>query len=76
MPKKPKKTNFKKSPAALALRDHLKEKSLVEFAEEIGMTIFACRKWLSGERVPRDKTKLRIAKATGDLVRVQDWVGP
>lgn len=64
-----------KSRAARSLKKHMDNTTLVDFAAEVGVTIFAVRKWLSGERVPRDKTKLRIAKATGDAVKVQDWVG-
>ena len=64
--------------AARNLRKHLnkEDQSLAEFAKDVGVSIFAVRKWLNGERVPRDKTKLRIAKATGDSIKVQDWVGP
>ena len=64
-------------PANRLLRKYLakSESSMEGFAEEVGVSIFAVRKWLSGERVPRDRTKLRIAKATGDLVKVQDWIG-
>jgi hypothetical protein len=66
--------SFDKTRAARNLKKHLEDQTLVEFAAEIGVTIFAVRKWLSGERVPRDKTKLKISKATGDSVKVQDWV--
>ena len=60
------------------LRRHLTRngQSLVGFAEEVGVSIFAVRKWLSGERIPRDRTKLRISKVTGDTIKVQDWIGP
>lgn len=58
-----------------SLRKHLNKHPLAEFAEEVGVSIFAVRKWLSGERVPRDRTKLRISQVTDDQVRIQDWVG-
>ena len=67
-----------KTRAIRGLRKHLSRDghSLVGFAMEVGVSIFAVRKWLSGERVPRDKTKLRISKVTGDTIKVQDWIGP
>ena len=64
--------------AIRSLRRHLTRngQSLVGFAEEVGVSIFAVRKWLSGERIPRDRTKLRISKVTGDTIKVQDSIGP
>lgn len=58
------------------LADYLRKSGLSaeSFAAKIGVSKFAVRKWLNGERVPRDKSKAVIAKATKGAVKVQDWI--
>lgn len=51
-----------------------KKKSPWEFAEESGFSIFAVRKWLNGERIPRDINKVKIAKLTKNEVGPADWL--
>lgn len=46
-----------------------------DFAKAGGFSIFAVRKWLYGERIPRDHNKLKIFKMTEGKVRAKDWVG-
>lgn len=58
------------------LRVYLRQQGLSNqsFADEVGVSIFAVRKWLNGERTPRDKTKVKIARATKNVIKVQDWL--
>ena len=60
----------------MTLKDYLQKNDIYyrDFAEQIGVSIFAVRKWLNGERVPRDRTKALISKATGGKVQAQDWI--
>lgn len=45
-----------------------------DFADKGGFSIYAVRKWLNGERIPRDLNKLKIAKITKNKVQPQDWL--
>jgi len=60
----------------MTLKDYLQKNDIYyrDFAEEIGVSIFAVRKWLNGERTPRDRTKALISKATNGKVQAQDWI--
>ena len=44
------------------------------FSEKVGVTIYAMRKWLRGERIPRPETIMKIKKATDGLVTAEDWI--
>ncbi len=60
----------------MTLNDYLKKKKIYyrDFATEAGVSLYAVRKWLNGERVPRDLNKIKIAKLTQNWVKPQDWV--
>lgn len=60
----------------MMLRDYLQERGISnhDFAAEVDVTIYAVRKWLNGERVPRDKTKAKIARITKNKVKIEDWL--
>lgn len=60
----------------MTLKDYLSKNGIYyrDFAEEVGVSIYAVRKWLNGERTPRDKTKALIAKVTKGAVQAQDWI--
>lgn len=38
-----------------------------------GISIFAVRKWMTGERTPRDHLRVKIARITDGAVQIQDW---
>lgn len=61
---------------AMTLKQYLRKESVYyrDFAEQGGFSIFAVRKWLNGERIPRDLNKVKIAKLTRNMVTAQDWV--
>lgn len=61
----------------MTLREYLRKNDISnqDFADQIEVSIFAVRKWLSGERIPRDKTKVRIARVTKNAVPTQVWLG-
>lgn len=40
----------------------------------LGCTIFAFRKWLTGERVPRPRMQAKIMKMTAGAVSANDWI--
>lgn len=60
----------------MTLNDYLETRNIYyrDFAEKGGFSIFAVRKWLNGERIPRDRNKVKIAKLTKNAVTAQDWV--
>lgn len=50
------------------------EKDILQVAETFGVSIHAVKKWLRGDRSPRDKMKAKIAKLTKGAVTANDWV--
>ena len=48
---------------------------IIEAAEVFGVTVFAVKKWLRGDRIPRDNMKIKIKKVTKGLVTGDDWIG-
>lgn len=58
------------------LKQYLRESGIYyrDFASAGGFSIYAVRKWLNGERIPRDLNKVKIAKLTKDKVQPQDWI--
>lgn len=60
----------------MTLIEWLAEKDITvpEAAKVFGVTIFAVRKWISGERVPRPRTQSRIKRITKGLVSGDDWL--
>ena len=60
----------------MTLKEYLDSKDIYyrDFADEAGVSIYAVRKWLNGERTPRDRTKAKIAKITKNAVKAQDWI--
>lgn len=47
---------------------------ILKAAELFGVSIHAVKKWLRGDRAPRDKMKAKIAKLTKGAVTANDWV--
>lgn len=47
--------------------------SVREFADLTGVTIFAVRKWLNGERTPKTRTVKLIDQITSGKVSLDDW---
>lgn len=45
-----------------------------EAARAFDVSIYAVKKWLRGERIPRDTTKAKIKKVTKGQVNGDDWV--
>jgi hypothetical protein len=45
-----------------------------EAARAFGVSIFAVKKWLRGERVPRPKTQTKIKRITKGSVTAEDWL--
>lgn len=43
-------------------------------AQDFGVSIFAIRKWLRGERIPRPQTQVKIKRITKGLVTSEDWM--
>lgn len=60
----------------MRLQEYLKEhgEKPLEFAERIGVSIHAIRKWISKERIPRPETQALINKITKGVVTPNDWV--
>lgn len=40
----------------------------------IGCSIYAFRKWLTGERIPRPRMQAKIMKFTNGAVTANDWI--
>jgi hypothetical protein len=45
-----------------------------EAARAFGVTIYAIKNWLNGERTPRPKMQAKIKKVTKGQVTGDDWV--
>ena len=45
-----------------------------EAARAFGVSIYAVKKWLTGERIPRDAMKARIKRVTKGQITGDDWV--
>lgn len=65
---------------AIKLRKFLEEyyggatgKAIEEFTKKVGCTLFAGRKWLNGERLPRPETQVKIRRIT--KISADDWIG-
>jgi hypothetical protein len=43
-------------------------------AKLFGVSVHAVKKWLRGDRIPRDKMKAKISKLTKGAVSGNDWV--
>jgi DNA-binding transcriptional regulator YiaG len=43
------------------------------FASKVGVSVYAVRKWRSGERTPRDKHKTKIEAITQGRIKIIDW---
>lgn len=61
----------------MRLKDYLRlEREKPEnFAERVGVTIHAVRKWSRGERVPRPATIKKIYQITKGAITSADWLG-
>jgi len=47
---------------------------IIATAQMFGVSIHAVKKWLRGERIPRDAMKKKIKKVTKGLVNGNDWI--
>ena len=47
---------------------------IIEAARMFGVSIYAVKKWLRGDRIPRDDMKRKIRKLTKGLVDGNDWI--
>lgn len=61
---------------AMRLQDYLEEQDIPdgEFAVRLGVSIFAIRKWRSGERIPRPENMIKIMRITKNKVSLEDWL--
>lgn len=50
-----------------------KQSSLLAFAEKVGVSIHETRKWLDGNRSPREERKRLIEKLTKGAITLYDW---
>jgi len=47
---------------------------IIETARMFGVSVYAVKKWLRGDRIPRDDMKRKIRKLTKGLVDGNDWI--
>ncbi len=50
-----------------------KQSSLTDFAEDCGVSLHEVRKWVDGDRSPRDERKRLIEKLTKGAITLYDW---
>lgn len=46
-----------------------------EASRAFGVSVYAVKKWLKNERVPRPKMQAKIKKVTRGAVQPNDWCG-
>ena len=61
----------------MTLSEYLKEQSIDhrQFAQRIGVSVEAARRYAIGERIPDKKRMAKIVLATGGLVTANDFYG-
>ena len=76
MAQRKKRTNH----GAVKLRAYLRKtygdvsgRTIETFALRIGCSIYAGRKWLTGERHPRPEHQIQIQRLTTNIVSPNDW---
>ena len=47
---------------------------VLEASRAFGVSVFAVKKWLSGDRTPRPKMQAKIKRITRSAVTGDDWV--
>jgi hypothetical protein len=47
---------------------------ILEAAEIFGVSPHAIKKWLRGERLPRDEMKRKIRKISKGMITADDWI--
>lgn len=52
----------------------VKNIDVFEAARAFGVSIYAVKKWLNGERTPRSATQLKIKKITKGDICPNDWI--
>lgn len=59
-----------------SLREYMEKKNLdiMALAETFGVSIYAVKKWLRHERIPRPRMQAKIKLMTGGFVDGNDWV--
>ena len=50
------------------------ETDILEAAELFGVSVYAVKKWLNGDRIPRPATQTKIKKLTKGAVSGDDWM--
>jgi DNA-binding transcriptional regulator YdaS (Cro superfamily) len=60
----------------MQLKDYLRleEETAESFGYRVGVSIYAVRKWVRSERIPRPATIMRIKRATKGAVTAEDWM--
>ena len=43
-------------------------------AKLFGVSVYAIKKWLRGERIPRDRMKAKIRRITRGAINGNDWI--
>jgi DNA-binding transcriptional regulator YdaS (Cro superfamily) len=56
------------------MRDETAYQRYERFAEQLGVTMFAVRKWVYNQRRVPDEMKIRIQKITNGKVTIEDLV--
>jgi hypothetical protein len=58
------------------LREYMDKHGLdvIDLAGMFDVSTYAIKKWLRGERIPRDKMKAKISKLTKGEVSGNDWI--
>ena len=62
--------------AKMRLQDWMEktDTDIIETARMFGVSVYAVKKWLRGDRIPRDDMKRKIRKLTKGLVDGNDWI--
>lgn len=47
---------------------------IIETAKAFGVSVYAVKKWLNGDRIPRSKTQAKIKKITKGAVSADSWL--
>jgi len=55
------------------LKEYLDNKSVSEFARDLGVDRTTVYYWMQGRSIPRPETIIHIEKITGGAIRPGDW---
>lgn len=70
-------THRGQSPMQHKLKTYLVANELTEteFARHVRVSVYAVRKWVRGERIPKPKSMLRIERITNGEIPISYWIG-